>query len=156
MAIPGAQLRWRLARRHGKTSTRTLLVLVALAVTLALPAGANAMGVPARSVSAMEPRFPYAPPDARSATRRTMRPWLSGSTAAVIILGTFALGLWAAGRRQDDSGLEGGDDWGRGDPDRPRPPNPSGGEDLHWSLFEAEFRDYVRLHERRGELATPR
>jgi hypothetical protein len=138
------------------TSTRTLLVLVALTVTMAVPASASAMGVPARSLSAIEPRFPYAPPNARSATRSTMHPWLTGATAAVIILGTFALGLWTASRRPDDSGLEGGDDWGPGNPDRPRPPKPPGGEDLHWSLFEAEFRDYVRLHERPREPASLR
>jgi hypothetical protein len=52
--------------------------------------------------------------------------------------------------------LDGGDDWGRGDPDPPRPPKVPGGEDLDWSLFEAEFREYVRLHERGRELATQR
>jgi hypothetical protein len=156
MATPVAQFRWRLMliRRHGKAPTRMLLVLVALAVTMAVPASASAIGVPAGSLAAMNPRFHYAAPDARSATTSTMSAWLTGGTAAVTILGTFALALWTESHRPDDTGFDGGDDWGRGDPGRPQPPKAPGGEDLHWSLFEAEFRDYVRLHERRRKLAT--
>ena len=152
MATPGAQFRWQLIRRHGKASTRTLLVLVVLAVTMGAPASASAMGVP--SLAATQPGFHYAAPNARSATRSTISPWLIGGTASVIILGAFALALWTEPHRPDDSGFDGADHWGRGDPDRPRPPKAPGGEDLHWSLFEAEFRDYVRSHERRRELAT--
>jgi hypothetical protein len=153
MATLGAQFRWRLFRRHGKGSTRTLLVLVALAVTMTVPASASAIGVPAGSLAAMQ-RLHYAAPDARSGTGSTMSAWLTGETAAVITLGVFALALWTASHRPDDSGFDGGDAWGRGDPGRPGPPKAPGGEDLHWSLFEAEFRDYARLHERRRELAT--
>jgi hypothetical protein len=156
MATSGAKFRWQVIRRHGKASTRTLLVLVALAVTSAVPATASAIGVPADSLAAMQPRLHYAAPNARLATTSTISPWLIGGTASVIILGTFALALSSERHRPDDSGLDGGDDWGRGDPDRPRPPKAPGGEDLDWSLFEAEFREYVRLDERRRELATPR
>jgi hypothetical protein len=114
------------------------------------------MGVHAGAVSAIEPRFDYAAPSARSATRSTMSPWLRGATAAVVILGPFALALWMDSRRPDGRGFDGGDDWDGDDPDRPRPPAVPGGEDLHWSLFEAEFRDYVRSHERRLEPAGRR
>jgi hypothetical protein len=113
------------------------------------------MGVPTGSPSPIAPRFHYAAPNAPSQTTSAMSPWLTGATAALIILGTVALALWTESHRPDDTGLDGGDDWGRGDPQRPGPPKAPGGEDLRWSLFEAEFRDYARLHERRHELATP-
>ena len=120
---------------------------------MAVPAHASAIGVHAGSLSAIQPRFAYTAPTARSATRSTTSPWLRGAAVAVVILGAFALALWMESRRPDGRGFDGGDDWDRGDPDRPRPPTAPGDEDLHWSLFEAEFRDYVRSHERRRELA---
>jgi hypothetical protein len=40
-----------------------------------------------------------------------MSPWMTGGTAAVIILGTFALALRTERHRPDDSGFDGGDDW---------------------------------------------
>lgn len=152
MLIRVAQLRPRRIRRHGKTSMGTLLVLIALGVTLAVPASASATGVHVSPVSAIEPRFPYLPPTARPATRTTTSPWLTGGTAALIVMGTFALALWTESRHADHSGLDEGDDWARGDPDVPPRPKAPGGEDLHWSLFEAEFRAYVASHERRRDL----
>ena len=108
MLIRVAQLRPRRIRRHGKTSMGTLLVLIALGVTLAVPASASATGVHVSPVSAIEPRFPYLPPTARPATRTTTSPWLTGGTAALIVMGTFALALWTESRHADHSGLDEG------------------------------------------------
>jgi hypothetical protein len=161
MVIPVAQLRPPQIRRRGTTSAAALLVLIAFAVALAVPAsaGARARGVYAGAVSPLEPRFPYVAPTARSASRITISPWLTGATAAVVVIGAIALGLWTESHRADDGGLDEGGDWRRGDPEGPEgPPRPNapGGEDLHWSLFEAEFRDYAATHERRRALAPAR
>lgn len=147
MVIPVAQLRPRRSRRHGTASAATVLVLIAFAVALAVPASASAMGVHAGAASPLEPRFPYVAPTARSASRITISPWLAGATAAVIIIGAITLVLWTESHRADDGGPDEGGDWRRGDPEVPPRPNSPGGEDLLWSLFEAEFRDYVASHE---------
>jgi hypothetical protein len=114
------------------------------------------MGVHAGAVSPLEPRFPYVAPTAHSATRRMASLWLMGATAAVVVIGAIALGMWTESHRADDGGLDEGGDGGRGNPDPPRRPNAPGGEDLHWSLFEAEFRDYAATHERRRDLIPAR
>jgi hypothetical protein len=156
MVIPVAQLQPPQIRRRGTRPAAALLVLIAFA--LAVPASASASGVPAGAVSPLEPRFPYVAPTARSASRITVSPWLTGTAAAVVIIGAIAIaiGLWTESHRADDGGLDEGGDWRRGDPEGPQgPPRPNspGGEDLRWSLFEAEFRDYAATHERRRELA---
>jgi hypothetical protein len=157
MVIPVAQLRPPQIRRHGTRSAAILLVLIAFAVALAVPASASAMGVHAGAVSPLEPRFPDVAPTAGSATRSTTSRWLTGAPAAVVIIGAIALGLWTERHRvEDDDGLDEGGDWRRGDPEFPPRPNCPGGEDLHWSLFEAQFRDYAASHERRRELAPAR
>jgi hypothetical protein len=76
----------------------------------------------------------------------TMSLWQAGGIATGTLLGAVALTLWR--RRPGD----GRDDWGRGAPDRPQLPTGSSGEDLHWSLFEAEYWEYVRADELRREL----
>jgi hypothetical protein len=157
MATPVAQVRPPQIRRHGTRSAAVLLVLIAFAVALAVPASASAMGVHAGAVSPLEPRFPDAAPTARSATKSTTSRWLTGATAAVVIIGAIALGLWTKSHRvEDDEGLDEGGDWRRGDPEFPPRPNSPGGEDLRWSLFEAEFRDYAASHERHRDLAPAR
>jgi hypothetical protein len=127
---------------------RKLLVLFVMAVALAGPASASAMGEPAGVISSMELRSHDAGPSATTADSSATSAWRAGAVGAVaiIILGTFAFALWSERQRPDDSGPDGGGS-SRGDPDRPRSPTGPGAEDLHWSLFEAEFWDYVRSGE---------
>jgi hypothetical protein len=127
---------------------RKILVLVVMVVALAGPASASAMGVPVSVISSMKLRSHDAGPSAGTVDSSASSVWRAGALAAVavIILGTFAFALWSERQRPDDSGPDGGGG-SRGEPDPPRPPTGPSAEDLHWSLFEADFRDYVRSRE---------
>lgn len=127
---------------------RKLLTILTLTVAVSAPSAANAAGMPTASVSMGALRAHFAGPAALpAATKGGTSPWLTGALSLLIVGGTIALALYTERSRADDDGSD--DDGGthRGRDDDSRSPHGPGGEDLHWSLFEAEFWDYVRTHE---------